>query len=76
LKADVNGTSGFGEAAVKLQQKWMTNPEALPYSDTVKEHALVILIQKGLQYCELEQELKVSCRAAIFPTVGLKGIEH
>ncbi len=54
----------------------MTNPEALPYSDTVKEHALVILIQKGLQYCELEQELKVSCRAAIFPTVGLKGIEH
>lgn len=38
----------------------MTNPQALPYAETVKSHMLITLVQKGLQLCELEQRLKVT----------------
>ncbi|KAI9792463.1 MAG: hypothetical protein M1816_002347 [Peltula sp. TS41687] len=49
--------SGFGEAAVKLQRDWNVNPQSLPFAEFVKTHALVNLIHKGLQYCELETTL-------------------
>ncbi|KAI9833415.1 MAG: hypothetical protein M1826_007513 [Phylliscum demangeonii] len=47
--------SGFDEAAVKLQRDWNVDPQRLPFADFVKTHALVTLLHKGLQYCELER---------------------
>lgn len=52
---------GFGEAAVKLQRDWNVNPQDLPFAEFVKTHALVNLIHKGLQYCELETTLIQVC---------------
>ncbi|KKK22928.1 hypothetical protein P175DRAFT_0511597 [Aspergillus ochraceoroseus IBT 24754] len=49
--------SGHGEAAVTLQRAWNDNPESLPFAPYIRTHALVSLVQKGLQYYELEQSL-------------------
>ena len=51
-------STGHGEAAVKLQRDWMIDPQTLPFADNVKSHALVALVQKGLQYHEVERSLK------------------
>ena len=50
--------AGHGEAAVKLQRDWVLEPQLLPFADNVKAHALISLIQKGLQYHEIERSLK------------------
>ncbi|KAE8348788.1 hypothetical protein BDV28DRAFT_77697 [Aspergillus coremiiformis] len=49
--------SGQGEAAVTLQRAWNHDPQSLPFAPYIKTHALVSLVQKGLQYHELEQSL-------------------
>ncbi|KAI9718193.1 MAG: hypothetical protein M1812_004183 [Candelaria pacifica] len=49
--------SGHGEAAVKLQRDWNRNPQSLPFAQYIKTHALVSLVQKGLQYHEIEQTI-------------------
>ncbi|KAL2009755.1 hypothetical protein VTN00DRAFT_5562 [Thermoascus crustaceus] len=49
--------SGLGEAAVMLQRAWNPDPQALPFAPYIKTHALVTLVQKGLQYHEIEQSL-------------------
>ncbi|KAJ9223695.1 hypothetical protein DTO027B5_7800 [Paecilomyces variotii] len=49
--------SGHGEAAVMLQRAWNPDPQALPFAPYIKTHALVTLVQKGLQYHEIEQSL-------------------
>ncbi|QKX63359.1 uncharacterized protein TRUGW13939_10529 [Talaromyces rugulosus] len=49
--------SGHGEAAVMLQRAWLANPQTLPFASHIKTHALVSLVQKGLQYHEIEQSL-------------------
>ncbi|KAI9848248.1 MAG: hypothetical protein M1838_000604 [Thelocarpon superellum] len=49
--------SGYGEAAVKLQRDWTEDPQGLPFGQYIKTHALVTLVQKGLQYHEVEQSL-------------------
>ncbi|KAE8365556.1 hypothetical protein BDV27DRAFT_144315 [Aspergillus caelatus] len=49
--------SGHGEAAVTLQRAWNHDPQSLPFAPYIKTHALVSLVQKGLQYHELEQSL-------------------
>ncbi|PLB34539.1 WD40 repeat-like protein [Aspergillus candidus] len=46
--------SGHGEAAVTLQRAWNRDPQSLPFAPHIKTHALVSLVQKGLQYHELE----------------------
>lgn len=48
---------GHGDAAVKLQRDWLLDPQALPFAPHIKTHALVSLIQKGLQYYQIEQSL-------------------
>lgn len=40
-----------------LQRAWLANPQALPFAPHIKTHALVSLVQKGLQYHEIEQSL-------------------
>ncbi|KAK2757669.1 hypothetical protein FQN54_004638 [Arachnomyces sp. PD_36] len=49
--------SGHGEAAVMLQRAWNPDPQNLPFAQYIKTHALVTLVQKGLQYHEVEQSL-------------------
>ncbi|MCJ1347793.1 hypothetical protein MMC31_006022 [Peltigera leucophlebia] len=49
--------SGHGEAAVKLQRDWIPDPQTLPFAQYIKTHALVVLVQKGLQYYEIEQSI-------------------
>ncbi|KAL6717538.1 hypothetical protein ACLMJK_005453 [Lecanora helva] len=49
--------SGHGEAAVKLQQHWLIDPQTLPFAQRIKTHALVSLVQKGLQYYQFEQSI-------------------
>lgn len=41
-----------------LQRRWTTDPEALPFAKKIKSHALVSLVQKGLQYHEIEQSIE------------------
>ncbi|KAI4172608.1 MAG: hypothetical protein LQ343_003455 [Gyalolechia ehrenbergii] len=48
---------GHGEAAVKLQRDWNQDPQSLPFAQHIKTHALVLLVQKGLQYYEIEQSI-------------------
>lgn len=40
-----------------LQRAWNHDPQSLPFAPYIKTHALVSLVQKGLQYYELEQSL-------------------
>ncbi|KAL8833716.1 MAG: hypothetical protein Q9170_004115 [Blastenia crenularia] len=49
--------SGYGEAAVKLQRDWNQDPQSLQFAQHIKTHALVLLVQKGLQYYEIEQSI-------------------
>ncbi|KAK1147664.1 hypothetical protein N8T08_001008 [Aspergillus melleus] len=49
--------SGHGEAAVTLQRAWNRDPQSLPFAPYIRTHALVSLVQKGLQYHELEQSV-------------------
>lgn len=48
---------GHGEAAVKLQRDWISDPQSLPFAQHIKTHALVVLVQKGLQYYDIEQSI-------------------
>jgi hypothetical protein len=49
--------TGHGDAAVSLQRAWYPDPQALPFARHIKTHALVSLVQKGLQYHELESSI-------------------
>ncbi|KAJ6090201.1 hypothetical protein N7486_009016 [Penicillium sp. IBT 16267x] len=49
--------SGHGEAAVSLQRAWYPEPQNLPFARHIQTHALVSLVQKGLQYHELESSI-------------------
>lgn len=40
-----------------LQRAWNPDPQNLPFAPYIKTHALVTLVQKGLQYHELEQSI-------------------
>lgn len=53
----INPFAGHGEAAVKLQRDWISDPQTLPFAQFIKTHALVVLVQKGLQYYEIEQSI-------------------
>lgn len=52
---------GHGDAAVSLQRAWFPDPQSLPFARHIKTHALVSLVQKGLQYHELESSLDKVC---------------
>lgn len=52
--AAIENSIGYGEAAVKLQRDWHPDPQNLPFAQHIKTHALVVLMQKGLQYHEIE----------------------
>ncbi|WEW60647.1 hypothetical protein PRK78_006134 [Emydomyces testavorans] len=49
--------SGHKEAAVMLQRAWNPDPQKLPFAPYIKTHALITLIQKGLQYHDLEKSI-------------------
>ncbi|PGG98042.1 hypothetical protein GX51_07016 [Blastomyces parvus] len=53
--------SGHGDAALMLQRAWNHNPQDFPFASYIKPHALIVLIQKGLQYYDLEQSLDQAC---------------
>lgn len=55
---------GHGDAALMLQRAWNHNPQDFPFASYIKPHALIVLIQKGLQYFELEQSLDQVCNLA------------
>lgn len=58
---------GHGEAAVMLQRAWNLDPQSLPFAPYIRTHALVSLVQKGLQFHELEQSVdKVFCILIFF----------
>jgi len=56
--------AGHGEAAVKLERNWNVDPRSLPFAQYIRTHALVLLVQKGLQYYEIEQSLNQVCHKA------------
>lgn len=56
---------GHGEAAVKLQRDWNQDPQSLPFAQHIKTHALVLLVQKGLQYYEIEQSINQVSRSVV-----------
>ena len=56
-----NPSTGYGEAAVKLQRDWIADPQSLPFAQHIKTHALVVLLQKGLRYHEIEQTIHQVC---------------
>ncbi|KAL9105681.1 MAG: hypothetical protein Q9227_009199, partial [Pyrenula ochraceoflavens] len=49
--------TGYGQAAVILQRDWNRDPQSLSFVKHVKDHALVGLVQQGLQYYHLKQTL-------------------
>ncbi|KAJ5086902.1 hypothetical protein NUU61_008209 [Penicillium alfredii] len=49
--------SGHADAAVSLQRAWFPDPQNLPFAPYIRTHALVSLVQKGLQYHELESSI-------------------
>ncbi|CAG8190279.1 unnamed protein product [Penicillium olsonii] len=69
--------SGHGDAAVSLQRAWYPDPQTLPFAPYIKTHALVSLVQKGLQYHELETSLdKEGNRITISPSDYFFGPER
>jgi len=53
-----NRLAGHGKTAVRLQREWgLSNPDSLPFARHIRTHALVSLVQKGLQYYEIETSL-------------------
>lgn len=42
---------------MSLQRAWNPDPQSLPFARHIKTHALVSLVQKGLQYHELESSV-------------------
>ena len=48
---------GHGKTAARLQRDWGLDPETLPFARRIKTHALISLVQKGLQYHEIEKSL-------------------
>lgn len=40
-----------------LQRAWNPNPQNLPFAPYIQSHALVSLVQKGLQYHDLERSV-------------------
>ena len=40
-----------------MQRDWLQDPQSLPFAQRIKTHALVSLVQKGLQYLQVEQSL-------------------
>ena len=42
---------------MKLQRDWIQDPQSLPFAQYIKTHALVVLVQKGLQYYDIEQSI-------------------
>ena len=61
----ITSFSGHGDAAVKLQRDWLSDPQTLPFAQHIKSHALVSLVQKGLQYYQIEQSLDQVCYNAL-----------
>ena len=50
--------SGLGQTAARLQRDWgQPNPEALPFAGSIRPHALVVLLQKGLRLHEYESSI-------------------
>jgi hypothetical protein len=55
---DANGASpGHGQTAARLQRDWGQDPEALSFAPHVQTHALIALVQKGLQFYDLERSI-------------------
>ncbi|CAG8232599.1 unnamed protein product [Penicillium salamii] len=69
--------SGHGDAAVSLQRAWYPDPQTLPFAPYIKTHALVSLVQKGLQYHKLETSLdKEGNRITLSPSDYFFGPER
>lgn len=49
---------GFGEAAVKVEQKWNIDPRELPFANHVGFKALQHLVQKGLEFNAIQNQLR------------------
>ncbi|EDN08727.1 predicted protein [Histoplasma mississippiense (nom. inval.)] len=62
-----------GDAALMLQRAWNHNPQDFPFASYIKPHALIVLIQKGLQYFELEQSLDQAGNPLPLTTVSFFG---
>ncbi|KAJ5391294.1 hypothetical protein N7509_006784 [Penicillium cosmopolitanum] len=68
--------SGHGDAAVSLQRAWFPDPQSLPFARHIKTHALVSLVQKGLQYHELESSLDKPFEANALKRQDDAGTDH
>ncbi|KAJ5744281.1 hypothetical protein N7533_009151 [Penicillium manginii] len=68
--------SGHGDAAVSLQRAWFPDPQSLPFARHIKTHALVSLVQKGLQYHELESSLDKPFEASALKRRDDDGTDH
>lgn len=55
-----------------LQRAWFPDPQSLPFAPYIKTHALVSLVQKGLQYHEMESSLDKVCVSILNGSHALK----
>lgn len=67
---------GHGEAAVKLQRDWIQDPQSLPYAQETKTHALVRLVQKGIQYYEIEKSISQVCCQVPFVLLSVLNLQQ
>ncbi|KAJ4994505.1 hypothetical protein SVAN01_00334 [Stagonosporopsis vannaccii] len=48
--------AGFGNAALQLSRCWLRDPDALPFASNVSAHALIRILQDGIEFDKLRAE--------------------
>ncbi|KAF3037748.1 hypothetical protein E8E11_002814 [Didymella keratinophila] len=48
--------AGFGNAALQLSRCWLRDPDSLPFAKNVSSHALIRILQDGMEFDKLRAE--------------------
>lgn len=48
--------AGFGNAALQLSRCWLRDPDALPFANNISAHALIRILQDGIEFDKLRAE--------------------
>ncbi|KAJ4381076.1 hypothetical protein N0V86_003423 [Didymella sp. IMI 355093] len=48
--------AGFGNAALQLSRCWLRDPDSLPFAKNVSSHALIRILQDGIEFDKLRAE--------------------
>lgn len=53
--------AGFGNAALQLSRCWLRDPDSLPFAKNVSPHALIRILQDGMEFDKLRAEASNVC---------------